>query len=85
MKFVKVFLAALAAFVVGTFVCFFLWILVLVGMAGSMGGSMEPVTDNTILKIDFSEVITDSPSTNPFASIDFQTMKATPQLSFFSE
>lgn len=85
MKFVKVFLAALAAFVVGTFVCFFLWILVLVGMAGSMGGgSAEPVTDNSILKIDFSEVITDSPSVNPFASIDFQTMKATPQLSLYS-
>ena len=85
MKFVKIFLAALAAFVVGSFVCFFLWILVLVGMAGSMGGgSMEPVTNNTILKIDFSEVITDSPSVNPFASIDFMTMQATPQLSFYS-
>ena len=85
MKFVKVFLASLLAFVVGTFVCFFLWIMILVGMAASMGGgSTEPVTDNTILKIDFSEVITDSPSTNPFAAIDFQTMQATPQLSFFS-
>lgn len=84
MKFVKVFLAALLAFVAGTFLCFFLWILVLVGMAGSMGGSTEPVTDNTILKIDFSEMITDSPSMNPFAAIDFQTMQSTPQLSFFS-
>ena len=85
MKFVKIFLAALAAFVVGSFVCFFLWILVLVGMAGSMGGgSVEPVTNNTILKIDFSEVINDSPSVNPFASIDFMTMEATPQLSFYS-
>ena len=85
MKFVKVFLASLLAFVVGTFVCFFLWIMILVGMAASMGGgSTEPVTDNTILKIDFSEMITDSPSTNPFAAIDFQTMQATPQLSFFS-
>lgn len=84
MKFVKVFLAALAAFVVGSFVCFFLWILVLVGMAGTMGGSTEPVTNNTILKIDFSEVITDAPSGNPFASIDFMTMETTPQLSFYS-
>lgn len=84
MKFVKVFLAALLAFVAGTFLCFFLWIVVLVGMAGSMGGSTEPVTDNTILKIDFSEMITDSPSMNPFAAIDFQTMQSTPQLSFFS-
>lgn len=84
MKFVKVFLAALLAFVAGTFLCFFLWILVLVGMAGSMGGSTEPVTDNTILKIDFSEMITDSPSMNPFAAIDFKTMQSTPQLSFFS-
>lgn len=84
MKFIKVFLAALLAFVAGTFLCFFLWILVLVGMAGTMGGSKEPVSDNSILKIDFSEVITDSPSSNPFAAFDVMSMQATPQLSFFS-
>ena len=84
MKFIRIFLAALLAFVAGSFLCFFLWILVLVGMAGSMSGSVEPVANNSILKIDFSELITDAPSTNPFATIDFTTMQSTPQLSLYS-
>lgn len=84
MKFIRIFLAALLAFVAGSFICFFLWIIILVGMAGSMSGSVEPVAKNSILKIDFSELITDAPSTNPFATIDFATMQATPQLSLFS-
>jgi len=84
MKFIRIFLAALLAFVAGSFICFFLWIIILVGMAGSMSGSVEPVAKNSILKIDFSELITDAPSTNPFATIDFATMQTTPQLSLFS-
>ena len=81
MKFVKVFLAGLLAFVVGSFVVSFLWIVILVGLAGSMGGSVTPVMNDSILKIDHSEMITDAPSTDPFAGIDFQKMQAVPQLS----
>ncbi len=81
MKFVKVFLAGLLAFVVGSFVVSFLWIVILVGLAGSMGGSVTPVMNDSILKIDLSEMITDAPSTDPFAGIDFQKMQAVPQLS----
>lgn len=82
MKFIKIFLASLAAVVVGSFVVFFLWILILVGAAGVMGGSaVKPVVDDSILKIDFAELINDAPSTDPFAGIDFATMEMTPSLS----
>ncbi len=81
MKFVKVFLAGLLAFVVGSIVVSFLWILFVLGLVGSMGGSTTPVLNETILKIDLSEVISDAPSTDPMASFDFNTMQAMPQLS----
>lgn len=79
MNFLKTFLAGLLAVVVGTFLVFFLWISILLGIAGSMekGVSVHP---ESILKIDFSEVLTDAPSTDPFAGIDFATLSTTPQL-----
>lgn len=83
MKFIKVFLAGVLAFVVGSFLMMFVWILILVGMAGSME-STAVVEKGSVLKIDLSETITDAPSTNPFAGIDFLSMQATPQLSLFS-
>ena len=36
MNFVKTFLAGLLAVIVGTFLVFFLWIFILLGIAGSM-------------------------------------------------
>ena len=81
MKFIKIFLAALLAFVLGSFAVLFIWILILVGAMGSMSTPMTPVMENTILKIDFAENITDSPSTNPFAGLDFNTMQMTQSLS----
>ena len=36
MNFIKTFLAAILAFVVGSFLVFFLWIFILLGIAGSM-------------------------------------------------
>lgn len=33
-----------------------------------------------ILKIDFSDVLTDAPSSDPFAGIDFATLRSTRQL-----
>ena len=36
MNFIKTFLAGLLAVVVGTFLVFFLWIFILLGIAGSM-------------------------------------------------
>ena len=83
MKFAKIFLAALLAFVVGSFAVLFIWILILVGAVGSMNTPLTPVVENTILKIDFAENITDAPSTDPFAGLDFNTMEITPSLSLF--
>lgn len=79
MNFLKTFLAGILAVIVGSFLVFFLWIFILLGIAGSMEKSVT-VHPGSILKIDFSEVLTDSPSTDPFAGIDFATLSTTPQL-----
>ena len=79
MNFVKTFLAGLLAVVVGTFLVFFLWIFILLGIAGSMEKSVA-VHSDSILKIDFSEVLTDAPSSDPLAGIDLMTLQTTRQL-----
>lgn len=79
MNFLKTFLAGILAVIVGSFLVFFLWIFILLGIAGSMEKSVT-VHPGSILKIDFSEVLTDAPSTDPFAGIDFATLSTTPQL-----
>ena len=82
MNFVKTFLAGLLAVVVGTFLVFFFWIFILLGIAGSMDKSVA-VHPESILKIDFSEVLTDAPSSDPLAGIDLMTLQTTRQLSLF--
>lgn len=82
MNFVKTFLAGLLAVVVGTFLVFFLWIFLLLGIAGSMEKSVA-VYPESILKIDFSEMLTDAPSSDPLAGIDVMTLQSKPQLSLF--
>ena len=79
MNFIKTFLAAILAFVVGSFLVFFLWIFILLGIAGSMEKTVA-VHAESILKIDFSDVLTDAPSGDPFAGIDFATLRSTRQL-----
>ena len=81
MNFVKTFLAGLLAVVVGSVVVFVLWLVILLGVAGSLGSTTTLVENDSILKIDLSEMITDAPVADPFAGIDFQTMEVTPQLS----
>lgn len=83
MNFIKTFLAGLLAVIVGTFLVFFLWITILLGIAGSMekGVTVHP---ESILKIDFSEVLTDAPSSDPLAGIDLMTLQTTRQLPLFS-
>lgn len=82
MKFMKVFLAALLAVVVGGVLSTFLWIMFFVGLAGS-GKQVVQVEPSSILKIDLKENITDSPSVNPFAGLNFSTMEVTPSLPLF--
>lgn len=84
MNFFKTFLAGVLAFLVGSFLSVFFWILllgVIAGMAASMGGDKVDVRPGSILKIDFSEQIADSPSTDPLASFDPMTFRSTKQLS----
>lgn len=66
MKFFKLFLAGLLAFVVGSFVMLFLWIFILVGIAGSMESAVT-VKPHSILRIDLAETIADAPRNVPFA------------------
>ena len=82
MKFIKVFLAGLLAFVVGSFLCMVLLIAVLVSAAGSME-STTVVRKGSVLTIDLAESITDAPATDPFAGIDFMSMQSTPQISLY--
>lgn len=85
MKFLKTFLASLLAFVVGGVVLFFLSLIVMAGIIGSITSS-DPVMigNHAILKIDLAEDITDSPSTAPFGNIDLATMTPTRQISLMN-
>lgn len=77
MKFLKVFLAALLAVIVGSLLSGLLWLIVVFGIAGSIGTPATIVMPNSILKIDFNNNITDSPSSNPFAGINVTSMQST--------
>ncbi|MBQ9137513.1 MAG: signal peptide peptidase SppA [Alistipes sp.] len=78
MKFSKVFLAALLAVVVGSVVSGLFWLFTFLGIAGSMGSSNAvAVLPNSILKIDLTDNIVDSPAINPFSSMDFTSMSTT--------
>ena len=81
----KTFLASLLAFVVGGVVLFFLSLIVMAGIIGSITSS-DPVMigNHAILKIDLAEDITDSPSTAPFGNIDLATMTPTRQISLMN-
>ncbi|HJA98742.1 MAG TPA: signal peptide peptidase SppA [Candidatus Alistipes avicola] len=85
MKFLKTFLASLLAFVVGGLVVFFLSMIILMGVIGSITSKEQVVIGNhAILKIDMAEDITDSPSTTPFGNIDLATMTVTYQISLMN-
>lgn len=84
MNFFKTFLAGVLAFLAGSFLSVFFWLLllgVIAGMAASMGGDKTIVRPGSILKIDFSEQIADSPSTDPLANFNPMTLQSTRQLS----
>ena len=85
MNFFKTFLAGVLAFLVGSFLSVFFWILMLgmiAGMAASIGGSGNVnVRPGSILKIDLSEQIVDAPATDPLANFNPRTLQSTKQLS----
>lgn len=81
MKFSKIFLAALLAVVAAGFVKAFLWISIFVGLAGA--GDTVTVDRNSILTIDYADIIADAPSTDPFAGIDFMNMTSVGRISLY--
>ena len=80
MKFLKVFLAALLAVVVGGVVSSLLWIFVFIGLAGSVESTTE-VKPESVLVVDLVEDITDAPSANPLGAVDFQSFTVRKTLS----
>ena len=80
MNFIKTFLAALLAFVLGSLAILLFGMFILFAIAGSMERTVT-VKEGSILRIDFSEVINDAPSSDPLAGCDFRTLQSTRQLS----
>lgn len=80
MNFIKTFLAALLAFVLGSLAILLFGMFILFAIAGSMEWTVT-VKEGSILRIDFSEVINDAPSSDPLAGFDFRTLQSTRQLS----
>lgn len=79
MNFVKVFLGCLLAVVVGSILTFLFWWSLLMGVASLMESTVV-IKPNSILRIDLEETLVDSPSIDPFASIDLVTMQTTLRL-----
>ena len=80
MNCIKTFLAALLAFVLGSLAILLFGMFILFAIAGSMERTVT-VKEGSILRIDFSEVINDAPSSDPLAGFDFRTLQSTRQLS----
>lgn len=80
MNFIKTFLAALLAFVLGSLAILLFGMFILFAIAGSMERTVT-VKEGSILRIDFSEVINDAPSSDPLAGFDFRMLQSTRQLS----
>lgn len=73
MNFFKTFLASLLAFIVANFVWFFLFIIIIAGVA-AIGSSSTIVEPKSVLKIDLSESIVDQPVNDPLAGFDPMSM-----------
>lgn len=73
MNFFKTFLASLLAFFVANFVWFFLFIIIVAGIA-AIGSSATIVEPKSVLKIDLAESIVDQPVNDPLAGFDPMSM-----------
>lgn len=73
MNFFKTFLASLLAFFVANFVWFFLFIIIVAGIA-AIGSSTTVVEPKSVLKIDLAESIVDQPVNDPLAGFDPMSM-----------
>ncbi len=76
MKFLKIFFAALLASLVSGVLGMLLWVIVIVCSLTSIGASSVVAhNEPTILKIELADIYSDAPEANPFALIDFRSMK----------
>lgn len=74
-SFWKTFLAALLAFVVANFLIGIFGIMILAGLAAGFSKSVSQVQNNSVLRIDFSRPVNDSPPESPFAGFDPRSLK----------
>ena len=82
MKFFKIFLAALLAVLVAGIIKFIFWFSVLGGMMASMDSGVK-IKNNSVLTLDFAEIIADAPSNNPLAGFDLMSLSSTGRISLY--
>ena len=82
MKFFKVFLAALLAVLAVGIIKFIFWLSVLGGMMSSMDSGVK-VGNDSVLTMDFAEIIADAPSNDPLAGFDLMSLSATSRVSLY--
>ena len=82
MKFFKVFLAALLAVLAVGIIKLIFWLSVLGGLVSSAGSEVK-IKNNSVLTMDFSEIIADAPSNDPLAGIDLMTLTAMNRISLY--
>lgn len=85
MNFFKTFLAATLAVVIGSIVTFFFWVMILISLVAESLSMATPVviSNNSILMLDLSYTIEDSPIVDPFAVGELFSMKTTKKISLF--
>lgn len=83
MKFLKVFLAALLAVVVAGIIKVLFWLMMLTGMMASMGPAEVKIKNNSVLTMNFAEIIADAPTNDPLAGLDLMNLTSTGRISLY--
>ena len=77
MKFLRTFLAALLAVLVGSVITGLFWLITFTGIAGAFGSKTATVMPNSIMRIDLTDNIVDSPAFNPLSGMSLTSLKTT--------
>ncbi|MFI3285075.1 MAG: signal peptide peptidase SppA [Rikenellaceae bacterium] len=81
MNYFKLFWIVVLGSIVSGILGFILWLVLLIGFAGSLSLSEEvTLSAESILKIELNETFSEAPQTNPFAQLNFSTMEMVPSL-----
>lgn len=81
MNFIKTFLASLLAFFVANFLWFFLFLIIIGGVAALAGTSTTVVEPKSVLLINLDESIVDQPVNDPLAGFDLMSMNVQKSIS----